>query len=72
MTISDSTTRKVAKTIRSLRRDRDLTQAQVAEKAKMHKNYYAKIERAEVKPSVDAYESIAKALKVTAGDIFPF
>jgi transcriptional regulator with XRE-family HTH domain len=72
MTTPDSTTRKVAKKLKSLRRDRDLTQADIAEKAKMSTNYYAKIERGEVRPSVDIYERLAKALKVTASDIFPF
>jgi transcriptional regulator with XRE-family HTH domain len=72
MAAPDSTTRKVAKKLKSLRIDRDLTQADVAEKAKMSTNYYAKIERGEIRPSVDIYERLAKALKVTASDIFPF
>lgn len=72
MSTPDNTTRKVAKKLKSLRLDRDLTQADIAEKAKMSNNYYAKIERGEVRPSVDIYERLAKALKVTASDIFPF
>lgn len=72
MTTPDGTTRKVAKRLKALRIDRDLTQATIAEKAKMSTNYYAKIERGEVRPSVDIYERLAKALKVTASDIFPF
>jgi len=72
MTTPDSTTKRVAKKLRTLRRERDLTQADVAEKAKMSSMYYSKIERGVVKPSVDMYERIAKALKVTSSDIFPF
>ena len=72
MATPDSTTRKVAKRLKSIRIDRDLTQADIAEKAKMSTNYYAKIERGEVRQSVDIYERLAKALKVTASDIFPF
>lgn len=72
MATPDSTTRKVAKRLKALRIDRDLTQADVAEKAQMSTNYYAKIERGELRPSVDIYERLAKALKVTASDIFPF
>ena len=72
MTTSDGTMKKVAKKLKSLRLDRDLTQAEIADKAKMSTNYYAKIERGEVRPSVDIYERLAKALKVTASDIFPF
>ena len=71
MATPDSTTKKVAKRLKVLRRERDLTQADVAEKAKMSTNYYAKIERAEVRPSADIYERLAKALKVTASDIVP-
>ncbi len=69
---SDVTTRKTAKRLRAIRVERDLTQAQVAEKAKMSPNYYAKIERGEVRPSIDMYERIAKALKTTATELFPF
>lgn len=72
MTTPDGTTKKVAKRLKALRNDRHLTQADIAEKAQMSTNYYAKIERGEVRPSVDIYERLAKALKVTASDIFPF
>lgn len=72
MATSDGITIKVAKKLKSLRLDRDLTQAEIADKAKMSTNYYAKIERGEVRPSVDIYERLARALKVTASDIFPF
>ena len=72
MTSSDGTTKKVAKRLKTLRLERDLTQAALADKSQMSTNYYAKIERGEVRPSVDIYERLAKALKVTASDIFPF
>ena len=72
MSTPDGTTKKVAKKLKNLRLERDLTQAEIAEKAKMSVNYYAKIERGEVRPSVDIYERLAKALKATASDIFPF
>lgn len=69
---SDAITLKTAKRLRAIRIDRDLTQSQVAEKAKMSANYYAKVERGEVRPSIDMYERIAKALKTTATELFPF
>lgn len=69
---SDAITKKTAKRLRALRHDRNLTQVQVADKAKMSPNYYAKIERGEVRPSIDMYERLAKALKVTASELFPF
>lgn len=67
-----NTTKQIGKKLKQLRTERDLTQAELAEKADMNANYYAKIERGEVKPAPEAYEKIAKALKVTAADIFPF
>lgn len=72
MTTSDTTTKKVAKKLKSLRLERNLTQVDLANKADISSNYYAKIERGEIRPSVDMYERIAKVLKVTASDIFPF
>lgn len=66
------TTKKIGKRLKEIRREKGLTQAELAEKAVMNANYYAKIERGEVKPAPEAYEKIAKALKVTAADIFPF
>ena len=72
MTTPDGTTKKVAKKLKALRLERDFTQAEIAKKASMSANYYAKVERGEVRPSVDMYERIAKAVKVTASDIFPF
>lgn len=72
MSIPDVTTKKVAKKLKALRLERELTQQELAEKAEMSSNYYAKIERGLVRPSVDMYERIAKALKATSSDIFPF
>ena len=72
MATPDDTTMKVAKRLKALRRDCHLTQARIAEKAKMSTNYYSKIERGKVRPSVDIYERLAKALNATSSDIFPF
>lgn len=72
MADADGTTRKIGKKLKELRLSKGMTQADIAAKAKLNVNYYAKIERADVKPSIEAYERIARALKVTASDIFPF
>ena len=72
MATPDSATKKVAKRLRALRRERHFTQAEMAERAKMSANYYAKVERGELRPSIDVYERLAKALKVTSSDLFPF
>jgi len=49
-----------------------LSQADVADKAGINSNYYSKIERSDLKPSIDVLGKIAKALKVKSSDIFPF
>ena len=41
-----------------------MTQVEVAEKAGIHYNYYARIERGEANPRVDIVDAIAKALKI--------
>ncbi len=47
---------KFGKNIRIVRSKMGLTQKQVADKAKMHVNYYARIERGEENPSYEALE----------------
>lgn len=70
--MGNSTVLKVAKRIKAVRKEKRLTQIEVAEKAGITSNYYARVERGEARPSADTYEAIAKALKLTASDIFPF
>ena len=55
---------KLAKIFSDAREKAGLTQAEVAEKAGIHFNYYARVERGEVTPRVDIVENIAKALKL--------
>jgi transcriptional regulator with XRE-family HTH domain len=50
--------------VREAREKLELTQEQVANKAKMTVNYYAMIERGEVNPSFEKIKSIAKVLKL--------
>ncbi len=56
---------KLAKILKDAREKAGLTQAEVAEKASIHFNYYARVERGEVTPRVDIVENIAKALKIS-------
>jgi len=69
---NDATTVKIAKRLRAVRIERSLTQVQVAEKADLNTNYYAKIERGEIRPSIATYEKLAKVLKITSSELFPF
>jgi transcriptional regulator with XRE-family HTH domain len=58
--------------LRKIREKNGLTQAQVAEKANIHVNFYARIERGEENPSYETLEKIAKALKTKSSEMFPF
>jgi len=62
---------QLGKNIKKARKKANLTQAQVAEKADIHVNYFAQIERGEVNPTYEVLEKIAKALKVKLSDIVP-
>ena len=70
--MADLTTKYIARNIKRIRLEKGLTQAALADKAKMNINYFAKVERAEIKPSVEIYEKIVKGLGVKSSEIFPF
>lgn len=64
--------KKIAQKLKKVRLDQEMTQADIAEKAKISTNYYARIERGEVNPSIDVFEDIVKALKVKSSKIIDF
>lgn len=64
--------KQFGKNIRIVRNKTGLTQQQVADKAKMHVNYYARIERGEENPSFETLEKIIKALDIKSKDVMPF
>jgi len=63
---------KLGKKIRAVRKNKNLTQTELAAKAGINGNYYACIERGEVNLSFEVLESIVKALKIKSSDILPF
>jgi len=60
------------KNLRKARMAANLTQKQVALKAGLHVNFYARVERGEENPSYASLEKIVKALGVKSGEVFPF
>ena len=70
--MNNKASKETAKRIKAIRLQKGLTQLALAEKASINVNYYSKVERAELKPSVDILEKIVKALGVKSSDIFPF
>ena len=68
--MSDNNTRRqIANNLKKARLKRGLTQSELADKSGISTNYYARVERAEVSPSLDIFERLIKALKVTSSEI---
>ncbi len=63
---------KIGKNLKKLRKEKQLTQVELAERAKISSNYYARIERDEENPSLEVLKDIAKALKVKSSEILDF
>ena len=60
---------RLATRLRTLRHARGLTQAQVAAKAGLSREYLARLETARQAPTLTTLDKLAKALRVTAADL---
>lgn len=60
---------EICNNIRQVRLGKNLIQAEVAKKAGLNSNYYAKVERGEAKPSGVTITKICKALGIKSSDI---
>ena len=56
--------RIVARNLRRLRKERGLSQEELADRSDLNRNYVGMIEREENAPTVDALEQLANALNV--------
>ncbi len=56
--------------LRKAREATDLTQQEVATKAGVHVNFYARVERGEENPSFEKLQSIMKVLGIKSLDLF--
>lgn len=72
MNLDEKTKKEIGKRLRESREQKNLTQADVAEKAGITASYYARIERGEEQPSLPTIKTLVTILKVKAGDILPF
>lgn len=66
------TSQNIGKKLKMARKKLNLKQSEVAEKADISVNYYARIERDEENPTLDTLKKICQALKVKSTDILPF
>ncbi len=58
--------------LKKAREKQGLTQKQVADRAEIHVNYFARIERGEENFTFEILEKIVKALKIKSSEILPF
>ncbi|MES2970844.1 MAG: helix-turn-helix transcriptional regulator [Patescibacteria group bacterium] len=66
----DRTHKALGETFRQAREKAGLKQQDVADKANMHVNYYARIERGQENPSFEKLQSIMRVLKIKSLDLF--
>ncbi|MBI3485734.1 helix-turn-helix domain-containing protein [Candidatus Daviesbacteria bacterium] len=57
---------EIARKLKSAREQLNLTQEEVAQKAKISVNYYARIERGELMPAFKKLQDLQKILKIKA------
>jgi len=66
------TSQNIGKKLKMARKKLNLKQSEVAKKADISVNYYARIERDEENPTLETLKKICQALKVKSTDILPF
>ena len=57
--------------LRALRTDRGMSQEDLAAAAGLHRTYVSSVERGERNVTITTIEKLAKALKVSMGDLMP-
>lgn len=60
---------KFGQRVRGLRKERDLSQEQLAELTGLHRNYVGMIERGERNPSLSNIEKFAKAFDMSISEL---
>jgi len=68
--MADKTRKQFGRRIKQLRKERGMTQEQLALTANIERSYLGAIERGERSPTLDKISSIAKALKVSIEKLF--
>jgi transcriptional regulator with XRE-family HTH domain len=61
---------RFGKAVRRRRRELDLSQEKLAERAELHRTYISSIERGRMNPSLENVEKLAKALDISISALF--
>jgi len=67
-----TTKQKFGQKLKKIREGKNLTQEELASRANLSANYYAKIERGEINITFQTLQKIVTALKVKSSEILPF
>ena len=67
---SSNIKKRFGKAIRRRRRELDLSQEELAEKAELHRTYISSIERGDRNVSIDNIEKLVKALDISVSALF--
>jgi len=70
--MADKLTLDIAKALKNVRLDKRMTQLEVAKKAGINVNYYAKLEQAISTPSIKMLKKVVVALGAHSSDVLPF
>ncbi|MGA3129142.1 MAG: helix-turn-helix transcriptional regulator [Candidatus Korobacteraceae bacterium] len=70
--MTDKLTLDIAKALKNIRLDKHMTQLEVAKKAGINVNYYAKLEQAISTPSIKMLKKVVVALGAHSSDVLPF
>lgn len=63
---------KIGEKIKKIREQQGSTQDNIAKKAGLSTNYYARVERGNANATVETLQNIVQALHVRSSDILPF
>jgi len=63
---------KFGQKMQKVRKEKDISQEQLAGMLAMHRTYIGMVERGERNPTIRTLYKIAKALKVSASELLPF
>lgn len=69
--LSHKSQQHISKKLKEIRRERNLSQEEVAQQSGISTTYYAGIERGEENPSMAVMEAICKTLRVKSSEIIP-
>lgn len=64
--------KKFGSRIQKIRKQLKISQEELAARVGIHRNHMGRIERGETNPPLPLIEKIAKELKVSVSDLFPF